>query len=83
MTLEAIKGPCHGTKYCKAGASLTVGRTRASKLHIKDPAVSENHAELRWVGDQWAMTDVGSSNGSAVNGRKLSEGGAMQFIMLG
>jgi pSer/pThr/pTyr-binding forkhead associated (FHA) protein len=76
LTLTATAGPCEGTTYAKAGLLLTVGRTRASKLHIKDSAVSEKHAELRWEGGNWNLADVGSSNGTAVNGKKLTEGNA-------
>ena len=74
LSFEVVGGPCMGTTYSKAGDVLTVGRTRASKLHIKDPAVSERHAELRWETDQWTVTDVGSSNGTSVNGQKLIAG---------
>ena len=74
LSLEAISGPCEGTVYSKAGDVLSVGRTRASKLHIKDAAVSERHAEVRWETDRWTLTDVGSSNGTAVNGQALIEG---------
>lgn len=74
LTLEVTAGPCEGTSYSKSGTILTVGRTRASKVHIKDPAVSEKHAEFRWEGSQWTLTDVGSSNGTAINGKKLTEG---------
>ena len=74
LSLEAISGPCEGTVYSKAGDVLSVGRTRASKLHIKDAAVSERHAEVRWETDRWTVTDVGSSNGTAVNGQPLIEG---------
>ncbi|EIE19954.1 SMAD/FHA domain-containing protein [Coccomyxa subellipsoidea C-169] len=79
LTLRATAGPCEGTNYSKAGPLLTVGRTRASKLHIKDSAVSEKHAELRWEGGHWNLTDVGSSNGTAVNGKKLAEGIALRL----
>ncbi|CAL8466312.1 g5848 [Coccomyxa elongata] len=74
LRLQATAGPCEGTSYSKAGNVLTVGRTRASKVHIKDPAVSEKHAELRWEGGHWTVTDVGSSNGTAVNNKSLEEG---------
>ncbi|BDA51333.1 probable glycogen accumulation regulator GarA [Coccomyxa sp. Obi] len=74
LTLQATAGPCEGTSYSKAGNVLTVGRTRASKVHIKDPAVSEKHAELRWEGGHWTVTDIGSSNGTAVNNKPLEEG---------
>lgn len=74
LRLQATAGPCEGTSYSKAGNVLTVGRTRASKVHIKDPAVSEKHAELRWEGGHWTVTDVGSSNGTAINNKSLEEG---------
>ncbi len=74
LSLQAIKGPCEGATLTKAGKRLTVGRTRARDIHVKDAAVSEKHAELRWEGTRWTVTDVGSSNGTVLNGRKLSEG---------
>lgn len=54
---------------------LTVGRTAASDFHIGDDAVSEAHAVLSWVpaDAEWTLTDVGSSNGTAVNGRGIRE----------
>ena len=51
-----------------------MGRTRARDIHIKDSAVSEKHAELSWEGSRWTVTDVGSSNGTVLNGKKLEEG---------
>ena len=80
LSLEAISGPCEGIIFSKAGVVLSVGRTRASKLHIKDAAVSERHAELRWETDRWTVTDVGSSNGTAVNGHALIEGDPFRLL---
>ena len=74
LSLEAVSGPCMGTTLSRRGEGLTVGRTKARDLHIKDSAVSEKHAELHWEGRRWTVTDVGSSNGTVLNGRKLSEG---------
>ena len=54
---------------------LTVGRTKASRVHIKDPAVSEKHGEIRWTGAGWELRDLGSSNGTKVNGRALAADG--------
>ncbi len=82
LRLQATAGPCEGTSYSKAGTVLTVGRTRASKVHIKDPAVSEKHAELRLEGGHWAVTDVGSSNGTAVNNKPLEEGKSSLILKL-
>ncbi len=74
LSLEAVSGPCMGTTLSRRGVRLTVGRTKARDLHIKGSAVSEKHAELHWEGRRWTVTDVGSSNGTVLNGRKLSEG---------
>lgn len=74
LSLKAISGPCEGTTHEKTGTVLTVGRTRARDIHIRDSAVSEKHAELRWENSRWTVTDVGSSNGTVLNGKKLCEG---------
>ena len=74
LSLEAVSDPCMGTTLSRRGVRLTVARTKARDLHIKGSAVSEKHAELHWEGRRWPVTDVGSSNGTVLNGRKLSEG---------
>lgn len=79
LSLEAVSGPCLGTTLSKRGERLTVGRTRARDFHIKDSAVSERHAELHWEGRRWTVTDVGSSNGTVLNGRRLNEGMYFKF----
>ena len=49
---------------------------QASKLHIKgDPAVSERHGAIAWTAEGWTLTDVGSSNGTLVNGERLEPNG--------
>ena len=53
---------------------VTVGRTKASVLHVRDPGVSEKHAIFQWTGATWTVTDVGSSNGTIVNGDDLVVG---------
>lgn len=71
-------GPSNGTEFCKPGVlKLTVGRTRASKVWIKDSAVSEKHAEVFWDGKCWALQDKGSSNGTLLNGTAMEAEGAI------
>lgn len=53
-----------------------IGRTRAARqLQIKDPNVSERHAELAWRDGAWRLRDLGSSNGTCVNGAELPRQG--------
>lgn len=75
LELTLTEGPCAGTSYAAKGPCMTVGRTRASKFHIRDPAVSEKHAEISWNGSCWQIRDTGSSNGTALNARELTAEG--------
>jgi len=81
LALQVIKGPCAGkvfelTKTVKG----TIGRTKAGNaVWIKgDQAVSQRHAEVSWndAEKRWEITDVGSSNGTEVDGKDLLEGDA-------
>lgn len=37
---------------------------KGNQVHVKDSAVSQNHAEVLYDGKQWTITDLGSSNGA-------------------
>ena len=49
----------------------TLGRSRQCDIVVDDPNVSRTHAELRPRGGSWVLTDLGSTNGSSVNGRRV------------
>ena len=40
---------------------------------IDDPNVSRQHAEIRPRGGSWVLSDLGSTNGSVLNGRRIEE----------
>jgi hypothetical protein len=48
-----------------------VGRGSACDLVLADLTVSRVHAELRLVDDQWLLVDLGSLNGTRLNGWRL------------
>lgn len=52
---------------------VTIGRTRTNNYPVKDPTVSQKHAFIEWRVDHWVIVDVGSSNGTDVNGTVLVE----------
>jgi hypothetical protein len=61
-----------GTKRMIVGSGgATLGRSRQSDIVVDDPNVSRTHAELRPRGGSWVLTDLGSTNGSSVNGRRI------------
>lgn len=50
------------------GDTLTVGRDPDCALVLDDPKVSKLHAVLRWDGEGWRLEDLGSKNGTSLNG---------------
>ena len=71
-------GPARGAEYRAAPGvrRMAVGRTRASLVWVKDSSVSERHAEVAWdeVEGVWRVRDLGSSNGTWLNGEEVLEG---------
>jgi Domain of unknown function (DUF1707)/FHA domain len=53
---------------------LTVGRSPDCDLAIRDQTVSWRHAELRQNGGAWFLVDLGSTNGTRVNGWRAGGG---------
>jgi len=37
----------------------------------RDESVSRRHAEIRWIGDGYSIVDLGSTNGTWVNGERI------------
>jgi FHA domain-containing protein len=62
-----------GRRLVIAPAGATIGRSRQCDIVLNDPNVSREHAEVRQRGTQWFVRDLGSTNGTALNGRTLSE----------
>jgi hypothetical protein len=56
-----------------ASGRLLLGRSPACELVFSDDTVSRRHAELRIVDGRWMLRDLGSSNGTWVNGRRVVE----------
>ncbi|MEU7555733.1 DUF1707 and FHA domain-containing protein [Streptomyces sp. NPDC044571] len=51
---------------------LRIGRDPGSGLRLTDETVSRVHAELGLRNGMWVLTDLGSSNGTTVNGRRVT-----------
>lgn len=66
-------GPRSGLELDLPETGLSIGRSSGSGLQIKDDYTSSAHAKVvRWRG-QWMVQDLGSTNGTYVDGRRITE----------
>lgn len=63
----------NGERFTLGESVITVGRHPDSNLVLADPNVSRSHAEIRPQGDRYAVVDLGSTNGTKVNGVKIAQ----------
>jgi hypothetical protein len=56
-----------------ASPPVEIGRLSSNDVVLADPNVSRRHARLRKEGGRWILSDLGSTNGTAVNGRQAPE----------
>jgi hypothetical protein len=60
-----------GKRLVVGSAGVTMGRSRQCEVMVDDPNVSRAHAEIRPRGGSWVLADLGSTNGSRLNGRRV------------
>ena len=72
-SLVAVKSDGSTKEVQITSARLVVGRDNDCQIRIPVADVSRRHCELLIGGDRVALRDLGSSNGSFVNGERVSE----------
>jgi hypothetical protein len=65
-------GPTPGASYPLEGDQLTIGRDSVNGVAINDAEISRKHARLTFQGGKYVIEDLGSTNGTFVNGQRLS-----------
>ena len=53
------------------GEAVTIGRSRPADVELPDKSVSRTHARFTFDGDIIQVSDLGSSNGTYVNGARV------------
>jgi hypothetical protein len=56
--------------------AMTIGRSDECEIHLPDRQVSRFHARIVWTGDQYELQDLGSKNGTHLNGQDVQGGAA-------
>lgn len=70
LTLLVLQGPDKGRRFELPDAPTLIGRD-SRQLPLTDNTVSRRHAELIPMDGDWALRDLGSANGSYVNGTRV------------
>jgi hypothetical protein len=61
-----------GRSYPLQMGSTVIGRGDQANLRLPDVGISRRHARLDYDGSQVVLTDLGSTNGTMVNGQRVS-----------
>jgi hypothetical protein len=62
-----------GERYVLGDHTVVLGRLPECDITLVDTNVSRRHAEIRPRGDRFVLVDLGSTNGSKVNGVRVAE----------
>jgi predicted component of type VI protein secretion system len=65
-------GPTPGAAFTLEGDQLTIGRDSTNEIVINDAEVSRRHSRLTFQGGKYVLEDLGSTNGTFVNGQRLA-----------
>ncbi len=70
--LKGLTGSITGKTFALSG-TMTVGRVAGTDITVDDDSVSRKHAEVEVRGRDVVVRDLGSANGTTVNGAPISE----------
>lgn len=70
-SLHFLAGPIAGRRYSLADGEYVIGRRADCQIFVPDMRVSRQHARLWRTGETWTLEDLGSNNGTFVNGVKV------------
>ncbi len=71
--LVCTAGPKAGEEFPLDDNEVVIGRAVENAVSVPDTSVSRRHAMLKRVGGGWAVSDLGSGNGTLVNGEPVEQ----------
>ncbi len=74
-----IRGNPQGHRYFITADEMIIGRDPSADISITDPSISRKHAKVTREGTGVKIEDLGSSNGTAINGKKLEPGNVVKL----
>ncbi len=71
-TLVIRQGPQAGMSFPLTGNQMIIGREEGLEIALQDPESSRRHSRVTWQGHQFIIEDLGSTNGTFVNGVQIT-----------
>ena len=74
MPAPSLRVDVDGQSYLlEPSERVVIGRDPSCRLHLPNPLVSSRHLQLHHDGSMWRATDLGSTNGTWINGQRVAE----------
>lgn len=78
--LIIIRGSPQGHRFFLTQTEMTVGRDPAADISVADQNISRKHAKVTKEGGKVKLTDLGSSNGTFINDKKLEPNTSVYLV---
>lgn len=66
-----VTGKHPGRIFHLVGHETIIGRSPSAAIHLDDKAISSQHAKILAAADHYVLVDLGSTNGTFVNGERV------------
>jgi peptidoglycan lytic transglycosylase D len=85
MSSEILVAVPDRTEILRFADTVRIGRAETNGIVVNDDVVSSEHLELRKSGDGWEIVDLGSTNGTFIDGERVTRAplGAQTAVRLG
>ncbi len=70
-SLVCTLGPVKGQEFTLEGEEMVMGRSPEAAISVADGSMSRRHATFRKTEEGWAVHDLGSGNGTMINGAEI------------
>ncbi|MGE0616704.1 MAG: diguanylate cyclase [Bacteriovoracia bacterium] len=78
--LIVIRGTPQGHRFFLTKGKMIIGRDPAADVTLSDQSVSRKHVEITKDRGKTLLSDLGSANGTIVNGKRMGKGESVQLV---